>query len=269
MAIRGAQDIWVVGCRVFFRRDGQADDKYLDLGTITQLQPNFNIEKITLEDPFGGVKSTLYEVVTKFDETYDLTCSNFSPDMLALIFNSVAPAAFTQAATTLTDVVHVAKKGFLVKLRKADGTNLYNISASGFAVKDNAGSTTYTLGTDYELTDLKAGFIKILPGGSISDGNIKITMTPVAITDALAQRKIVPGSAGGSITGDAIVVFSRGGRADESYRECKVSISPGGPNFTADNTSDHKLTLTVLRDPLLAAPGGTLIAAIGTLPPQA
>jgi hypothetical protein len=268
MAVRGAQDLWVVGCRVYFRRDGQNDDKYLDLGTITQIQPNFNIEKITLEDPYGGVKSTIYEVITKFDETYDLTCSNFAPDLLALIFNSSAPAAHTQAATVLTAVPHTVKKGHLCKLRTAGGANVYNITSVG-AVTDSGGTTTYVLDTDYSVVDLKAGLIKILPGGAIADGIIKITFTPAAVTDALAQRLIVPGSAGGSITGDAIVVFSRGGRADESYRECKVSISPGGPNLSADQVSDHKLTLTVLRDPTAAQPGGQLLQMVGTLPPQA
>lgn len=48
-------------------------------------------------------------------------------------------------------------------------------------VKDAAGATTYVLGTDYQL-DEDGGMVYIIPGGTITAGQIKATISAVAVT---------------------------------------------------------------------------------------
>lgn len=55
----------------------------------------------------------------------------------------------------------------------------YNVT--GVGVKDSTGTTTYTLGTDYQL-DAEGAMIYIVPGGTIVAGTIKATISAVAVT---------------------------------------------------------------------------------------
>lgn len=57
-----------------------------------------------------------------------------------------------------------------------------NVSDTGFAVKNDAGTTTYVLGEDYEV-DYAAGEIKALSGGDITaNQSLKVTGTANAVS---------------------------------------------------------------------------------------
>lgn len=56
-----------------------------------------------------------------------------------------------------------------------------NIATAAFAVKNAAGTTTYVMGTDYEVNYL-TGMILPLEGGAIVAGNVKVTGTHNAIS---------------------------------------------------------------------------------------
>ncbi len=86
MAIVKAQDFWLTGSRLYFQRDPVAAvvQPYRDLGVIAPANPTLEIEKIVLKDSDGGVKTDITESVTEINETYEITCSNLSPNNLSL-----------------------------------------------------------------------------------------------------------------------------------------------------------------------------------------
>ena len=88
-------------------------------------------------------------------------------------------AVVNQGSGTITDEAFVAKKGFWVPLSKQ------NFATAGFTVKNQAGSTTYVLGTDYEV-NYRLGMVKILAGSAIVDAaSLKASGTYNAITGTL------------------------------------------------------------------------------------
>lgn len=129
MANKGSQQFWIVGARLWLRRKGATNDAYIDLGTITQIAPNFTTDKITIEDPQTGVKNVVFERVSKFTESYDLTCSNFNTDNLALVFSADDAESFQQAVAAPNFVSHVVKDDRIHKVHDTDGVNVYNLSS--------------------------------------------------------------------------------------------------------------------------------------------
>lgn len=72
-------------------------------------------------------------------------------------------SAINQGAGTITDAPVTAKLGAWVQLPAE------NFATAGFTVKNDAGTTTYVLGTDYEV-NYRLGMIKALKGGAITEG---------------------------------------------------------------------------------------------------
>ncbi len=98
-----------------------------------------------------------------------------SPKALAMALQG-AVSAFSQAAGSATDEVVTATKGGWVALA------FRNQTATGFAVKNSASSTTYVKDTDYSI-DYAAGQIFILQTGAITDGqSLKVSYTYAAVT---------------------------------------------------------------------------------------
>lgn len=180
--IRGAQDYWLVGCRNLFKRDGAADDSWIDFGTIQSVALAQNVTKVSLRDPAGGVKRIVAESITEKSESYTYTCSNFSPDLLALVFGAGMPETWSQAASAPSAVGHVCKVGKLHKIHDANGVNLFNLSEVVICL-DNHAITTINVGTKtftFTSVDLSATWTagkKIrVSGNSILAGNKSYTI---------------------------------------------------------------------------------------------
>lgn len=85
-------------------------------------------------------------------------------------------SATSQGSGTITDEVVVAKLDKWVQLSKQ------NFASTGFVVTNSAGTTTYALGTDYEV-NYRLGMIKALTSGSIAaDESLKVDGTYNAIS---------------------------------------------------------------------------------------
>ncbi len=98
-------------------------------------------------------------------------------EALAMQFQGVVQD-LNQPAATIPAENFVAKLGVPVKLANR------NLSATGFAVKDAAGTVTYELGTDYEVNWAR-GEVRALPGGDITEAQqLKISYTAVAVEGA-------------------------------------------------------------------------------------
>lgn len=84
--------------------------------------------------------------------------------------------AYNQGSGTITDQVITAKLDAWVDLGHL------NVAAAGLAVKNSAGSTTYVLGTDYEI-NYRLGMIKALSGGAIANNaSLKVSGTYAAVS---------------------------------------------------------------------------------------
>jgi hypothetical protein len=158
MSVVGFQDFWVVGNRLYFKRNAIAGDTqpFIDLGVLQSVSPAFTIEKLELEDTDGGVKRTVDEALTKIDETYDITCSNLNPDNLALVFLSNPVAAFTQSSAQKLAVPHTAHQGRLLKIVDSDSdvTKLYSVQIAGVGASNWVPDTAVT---DLITIDASAG----------------------------------------------------------------------------------------------------------------
>lgn len=269
MPVRGAQDIWVVGASVLFQRDGETSDEFINLGTIKSIAPQFESEEVELTDSRGGVRTTVFKAQSSFTEAYELVCANFNPANLALIFNSKEPASWSQSATQLVDVPHnVGALGGIIKLKDASGNRLYNLTSIDGVKLDNAGSPgSAASAASWEVADLLAGTIRIKSGGTITaDSRIYITMTPVAVAAGL--RLIEPQSAGGTISGKAIIELGRDGNVNTSFRECDVSLSVSSVTLTEEGEgSEFTALLTVLKNNATTTfAAGRLVQVKGSLP---
>lgn len=88
-------------------------------------------------------------------------------------------AAVNTGSGTITDESVVVKAGKWMQLSKG------NLASAGLLVKNTAGSTTYALGTDYEV-NYRLGMIRIITGGAITDGvTVKVTASYNAVTGTL------------------------------------------------------------------------------------
>ena len=147
------------------------------------------------------------------------------------------PAAFSQAAATVTDEDVVAAKDKWVKLD--------NRSVSSVVVKNSAGSTTYVSGTDY-LLDPLAGFIKITQAGAITDAQaLKVSYTAAALTGKSIGVGTRP-SIQVRIEGDAINLAT-GKHVRVLVPKAKLSPSGGldllGSEFLATELKGNALVL--------------------------
>ena len=129
MSVVGFQDFWLTGSRFYFKRENVAgiEQPTLDFGVINTASPTMEVTKVVLEDADGGIKVIADRATTGISEAYDLTCSNFNNDNLAMLFLSNAPAAFTQAATQIK-AQHYAHPGRLLKIKDIAGAYLYGLS---------------------------------------------------------------------------------------------------------------------------------------------
>jgi hypothetical protein len=264
MAVIGAQDFWIAGSRVFFQNTADANGGLLDLGTVKTVNPQFETTTVQLKDGDGGVNRLVDEVLTDITEKYEITTNNFALDNLALFMLANAPEAFTQATTALTDVVHIAVKGpgRMVKLRNASGDWLYSINT--VVVKDTTAATTYVENTDWKWVSKDRGIIQILPGSAIVEGaSLKITITP----NAISGKRLVYPQSGKVIKGKILIVWGRGGNAEQTMREATVSLTPSSSSIQIDNYSEMTFTASILSDiTQTTAPAGKLLQATGALP---
>ena len=124
--------------------------------------------------------------------------------------------------------------------------------------------TVYSQDVDWEVVSTDRGFVRIKEGGTIAaDGNLCIVFSTAAVS---GKRLVLPQTAGGEIKGTGFLIFGRGGNAEQTVRECSVSITPSSTNFSIDDYSNFVLSVKVITDPTSATPAGRLYQFKGTLP---
>ena len=153
-------------------------ERYLGDTTAASLSVTQDTSEVFSGD--GPRPQVLVETITSSSHVMTMTLHDMSADNLSLLIGGDADTQ-SDAASAVVDEVLTVKPGFWYQLGVSD-TNPAGVGAvseSGFAVTDEAGNTTYTKGTDYEL-DHENARIEIVAGGGIAAGKIKVDYTPVA-----------------------------------------------------------------------------------------
>lgn len=127
------------------------------IGNCNSLSYEADVEEIEEPDfttPGGGLDSSVQRIRSL---TISYNARHFTKaNMARALYGTAADVA----AGTVTGESHVAHQGALILLA--------NPGASNVVVKNEAGTTTYTEGTDYTLNH--AGFPVVKEGGGIADG---------------------------------------------------------------------------------------------------
>ena len=130
------------------------------VGNVSELMLNPKTEKIEHMESQTGNNSIDKVIEKSLSVELSMTIDSMASGNLArMVFGTVT----ANAISTVTAEAHKAYIGKFLIL------NLINVTAFT-SLTNAAGAVTYVAGSDYEVIDLAAGMIKILPGGTITDG---------------------------------------------------------------------------------------------------
>lgn len=139
-----------------------------------EIKPNVELKEMSSRG-----RSTYGQVIESValpqpaDFTLELAEINKESLTIALLGEQTA---INQGSGTVTDEVLTAKKGAWAELAHR------NLATTGFVLTDSTGTTTYVLGTDYEV-NYRLGWVKILTGSAIVEGaSLKADYTYNAVT---------------------------------------------------------------------------------------
>lgn len=201
------------------------------IGNATKFEIKENSEKKErISKDRSNYGSALNTVFIKKPAEVNITLDDLDKDNLALVFLGNTSAESVTGAT-ITDEAAVGYKNMIFK------TAHRKISA--VTLTDSAGTTTYVLNTDYEITDADLGLIKVLAAGAITDGEaLKVDYTYGSMTSNKVQ--------GGTNSNIIVkVLFDGVNQADQSKAVVNVFegvLSPtSGVDFLADDFTKLEL----------------------------
>lgn len=157
----------------------------------------------------------------KVTRTGTLVSDNFSPSNAAL-WLSGTHTKVTQAATPVTGEMRTVIPGRIYQLGASTSNPMGVRNVTGITVKNEAGTTTYDAGVDYNI-DAETGRVQILEDGDIVAGVVQFGYTPVAGTFDAVQS----GAKSELLVAVRVVPDNATGPNDDVYLP-KVSLSAGG-----------------------------------------
>lgn len=185
-----------------------------------EVKPDSDLKKLESRaaETYGQVIET---VAINKPTTLSITLREADYENLKLAFMGTDGVGMNQSSATVTDEVVVMKKGVYVELAHK------NISKTGFVLTNSGATTTYVLGTDYDVIWL-TGMIRALEGGAIADASsCKVDYTAGAMT----SKKIM-GSTKPSVR--AKVLFTGKNLADDT----PATVTVWEAVFTPNNAFD-------------------------------
>lgn len=139
-----------------------------------EIKPNADLKEMTSRGraTYGQV---IESVPLPKPADLSVTFSEVNKDSIAMALFGTA-TALNQGSGTITDEVVTAVLGKWIQLSKG------NLATAGLTVKNSAGSTTYVLGTDYNI-NYRLGMVQAIAGGAILESaSLKVTATYNAIS---------------------------------------------------------------------------------------
>lgn len=210
--------------RVFFNPIDPATDEPLGeiyMGNCPGFTISIETEKAEHFSSETGLRQKDASVLLEVKRNGKQTCDNMSHRNRAL-FLSGTSGTITQTAGTVTGETLNVLPGryYNLGLSAAAPTGVRMVSA--VSVTNEAGTTTYTAGTDYVL-DAQRAILQILGSGTIAAGKIKVGYTRAACT----WPGIRTGSTG-EINGAMRVASDNATGENSDYYMPRVSLVPSG-----------------------------------------
>jgi hypothetical protein len=239
--------------KVFFARKTISTgvlDPYLFLGNCSKLDFSTIGDDIAEIIDYTAYTSTpLTRISKKRAPEFPVQLMQANPDNLALIFMGDKPSEYTQTGGTITaeDIAGTALVGGIYKLANK-GT--VGTPISGFTLKKDGGSPSFTTGTEAILRDAIAGIVEIvaLHSGVVAGDALEADYTCPAITTGSGYKKILGGNAS-RIEGRLLYIGtgSVGPRHQLDIWNCSIE-SDGAFPFIATDPVEFGLKVTVLAD---------------------
>jgi hypothetical protein len=185
---------------------------------------NFSVETTKAEhfSSEKGLREKDAALVVEVNRTGQLTCDNFSLDNFAL-FISGTKETQTQTSGAVTGETYKVSIGRYYQLGVSAGAPQGVRNVTGIVVKNDAGTTTYVAGTDYNL-DADLARIQILAGGAIVEGqNIKVDYTKTAKT----WDRVKSGSVS-ELSGALRIVADNASGTNRDWYMPSVTLTPSG-----------------------------------------
>lgn len=157
----------------------------------------------------------------QIDRTGSVTCDNFSPSNAALWLSGTLEKK-SQAAVAVVGELRNVIPGRQYQLGATTANPLGVRNVTTVTVKDEAGTTTYDAGTDYNL-DLETGRVQIIEGGAIVAGKVTFGYTPVA-----AAFESVKSGGKSELQGALRVVSDNATGGNRDWYLPKVTLTPSG-----------------------------------------
>lgn len=267
--IVGSQDLWVVGSRAYFQREGAAS--LVEIGTINTVSPAVEPTKIDLREYETGLGKLFDSTLTEFTETYEVTTKNFFRDNIANLFLSSNPV--TRSNPSESGTPNTALFNFTYdSSRHAIG--------SQFLAVDNAGTTPtnqvcYNLSSvsgsgallgQVAIVDAARGIFQLTGVTGLTNG-ATYTVT-VLLADPIGNNRQVirPQTATLSrVTGEMLVYFERNNGEFQSCRNFRCIIQPSSANFQIEDYSEFTFTAKALYEPTKTAKFGKFITYRGNV----
>lgn len=193
----------------------------IDLGNCPGLNVTISTEKKDHYSSQTGLRQKDKTWNLQVDRTGTLTCDNFSPSNAALWLSGTIEKK-TQDATPVTDELRSVVPGRQYQLGATAANPLGVRNVTGVTVKNEAGTTPYTAGTDYNV-DLATGRVQIIEGGAIAAGKVTFGYTPVA-----GEFESVKSGAKAELTGALRVVSDNPDSKNRDWYLPKVTLTPNG-----------------------------------------
>lgn len=176
-----------------------------------EIKPNVELKEQVSKsrENYGNVIETV-ALNKPGDFTVDLSEVNKETLSIALLGTAIT---LTQASGSWVAAAYTSTKGAWIPLGKG------NVTVAGLVVTNAAASTTYVLGTDYEV-NYRLGWLRAISTGAIVDGaaNIKVT----GAYGAISGTKI-----SGGVSSQIRAAFKLDGKNFADDLPCIVTVAEG------------------------------------------
>lgn len=158
----------------------------------------------------------------RVNRTGTLNCDNLSPSNAALWLSGTYEKK-TQGVTPVTNELRKVIPGRQYQLGATSANPLGIRNVSAITVKDQAGTTTYVAGTDFNV-DTETGRVQIIEGAGIDAGDtVQFGYTPAAGTfDAVKSGSTA------ALYGALRIVSNNASGGNRDWFLPKVKLTPGG-----------------------------------------
>lgn len=265
--IIGSQDLWVVGSRAYFQRDGAAS--LVEIGTINTVSPAVEPTKIDLREFETGLGKLFDSTLTEFTETYEITTKNFFRDNIANLFLSTAPVTRSNPSEGGTGNTAVFTFTYDSSRHAVD---------SQFLVIDNGGGTPsnqvcYNLSSvagggnlsgKVAIVDAARGIIRLTSVAGLSNGTAYTVTATLDAPIGNNRQLIRPQTATlDRVQGEMSVYFERNNGEYQSSRTFRCILQPTSANFQIEDYSEFTFSAKALYEPTKAAKFGKFVTYRG------